>query len=248
MAISTDATETKSEIISYQQLRTFIGLIGFFLPFALVLGCYMHGDGNYSWQHSISHYYYSKMHIVFVCALCMLGGFLITYKGRKNDHWESRVSNIAGYCALGAASLPTQFSGFRVNANSSNQYLQLCKEVNGFWNSVHFGLAGLLFTCFVIFCLRFFQKPDGDYNTPEEKEKFSRRKRLYKICGWGIIVSMVCIGFFAFTMPARQGLFTFTTFYFETASLLFFGTAWLVKGSLFWKRYPVLKWLIKPLR
>lgn len=240
--------DNKEEIISYQQLRTFIGLIGIFLPFVLVLGCYLHGDGNYSWQPSISHYYYSKMHIVFVCALCVLGGFLITYKGKKADHWESRVSNLAGYFAFAVASFPTQSNTFRLNGNGSNQYLQLYKEVDKNWGALHFICAGLLFTCFVLFCLWFFQKPDAIYTQPEDIIKFKRRQRFYKICGWGIIISIVCIACFSSPKTNKQGLLQYTTFIFETTSLWFFGSAWLVKGSLFWKRYPILKWLVKPLR
>src|SRR5947208_219409 len=114
MPNTSKAHETSEQIISYQQLRTFIGLIGFFLPFALVLGCYLLGAGSHSLQPSISHYYYSKMHVLFVCTLCVLGGFLITYKGKPANVWESRISNFAGYCALGVASFPTAFDRFNV--------------------------------------------------------------------------------------------------------------------------------------
>lgn len=116
----------KEEIISYHQLRTFIGIIGVCLPFALVIGCYLFGAADYAWQHSISHYYYSDMHIVFICTLCVLGGFLITYRGKPDNPWESRVSNFAGYCAFGVAAFPTQFQGFRPPTDGRNQYIAVC--------------------------------------------------------------------------------------------------------------------------
>ncbi len=232
------------KIISYQKLRAFIGFIGLFLPVAVVVGCYAFGAKQYSWQHSISHYYYSKTHIVFVCTLCVLGGFLITYKGK--DVWESRLSNIAGYCAFGIVSFPTSFTGFQPPANGTNQYINILQDINKFWNGVHFAFAAALFTCFVIFCLYFFQKPDEKYSGIDEV-KFRRRKRIYKICGWGILISIIMIVLFNFVIP-QKGLFIYSTFIFETTSLWFFGTAWLVKGSLALKKLPILKTLIKPIR
>ncbi|MBS1574205.1 MAG: hypothetical protein JST09_02780 [Bacteroidetes bacterium] len=236
------------EIISYQKLRTFIGITGISLPVAVVLGCFFLGAAQYSWQISISHYYYSKMHIVFVCILCVLGGFLITYKGKQDNPWESRMSNIAGFCAFGIVSFPTQFEGFRLNAEGTNQYIKLKEEVTKFWGGAHFLFAGALFVCFIIFCLHFFQKPDAPYTQADEIKKFNRRKRIYKICGWAIIVSIAMIVLFNFVIPPVEGFFKYSTFIFETTSLWAFGTAWLVKGSIIWKNIPVAKQIIKTIR
>ncbi len=234
------------EIISYQKLRAFIGITGILLPVAVVMGCWIFGAGKYSWQPSISHYYYSKMHIVFILILCVLGAFLITYKGK--DVWESRLSNLAGYCAFGIASLPTKFKGFLPAVFEGNQYLQLFTEVTNFWGGVHFGFAGALFACFVIFCLHFFQKPDEDY-VGEALKKFKRRQRIYKICGWAIVVSIAMIGLLSFVIkPPEVGLFIYSTFIFETTSMWAFGVAWLIKGSAVLKRTPMLKTMIQSLR
>lgn len=235
------------EIISYQQLRMFIGLIGLFLPFAVVIGSFILGAKENSWQHSISHYYYSKMHIVFICTLCVLGGFLITYKGKPENVWESRISNIAGFCAFGIASFPTQFEGFQPPQNGSNQYLSLITPVNEFWGVIHFVFAGILFMCFVIFCLHFFQKPDANYSGADQI-KFQKRKRIYTICGWGILVSILMIPLFSYVIKPEKGVFVYSTFIFETTSLWFFGYAWLIKGSLALKKVPVAKKMIKHLR
>lgn len=235
----------RDEIISYQKLRAFIGITGILLPIVVVLGCGLFGAGSYSWQISISHYYYSTMHIAFVCILCVLGGFLITYKGKNK--WESRLSNLAGFFAFGIASFPTKFKGFLPEQGGSNQYLQLMKEVTEFWKYIHFGFAGGLFTCFVIFCLYFFQKPDTAYSG-EEQKKFERRKLVYKICGWVIIVSILMIGLFNFVIESDKGIWAYSTFIFETTSLWAFGIAWLVKGSAVLKNVPVVKSLVKPLR
>ena len=232
-----------NEIVSYQKLRAFIGMIGIFLPIGVVLGCLLFGAGCYAWQVSISHYYYSIMHILFVCILCVLGGFLITYRGKNK--WESRLSNLAGCCAFGIAAFPTKFDGFRSNGN--NQYVDLLKKVTEFWGGVHYEFAATLFVCFIIFCLHFFQIPDEDY-TGVDAEKFERRKRVYKFCGWTIIISIIAIGLFNFVFHVKEGVFIYSTFIFETTSLWAFGTAWLVKGSKILQRVPLVKKVIEPLR
>lgn len=235
----------RDEIISYKKLRAFIGFTGILLPIVVVLGCYLLGAGPFSWQHSVSHYYYSLMHIVFVSILCVLGGFLITYQGK--DRWESRLSNLAGCCAFGIAAFPTSFDGFQPVHAGKNQYLQLMNPVAGVWGGIHYAFAAVLFICFIIFCLYFFQKPDEQY-TGVEEVKFKRRKLLYTICGWIIIVSLVMIPLIGFVIKPQTGFFVYGTFIFETTSLWAFGTAWLVKGSAAFKKMRVVRRLVHPLR
>ncbi len=241
---------THEEIISFQKLRTFIGITGLLLPVLTVLGSYVFKAGNFSWQQSISHYYYSKMHVIFVGTLCVLGGFLITYRGKRvinKKPWESRISNIAGICAFGIASFPTRFCGFRPPFCGSNQYIDLLDAPDKFWGGVHFAFAGSLFFCFVIFCLIFFQRPDGAYTGALQK-KWLRRKMFYKFCGWGIATSIVMIALFNFVIQPDHGIFVYSTFMFETTALWFFASAWLVKGSASWCHLPVVGRIVRPLR
>lgn len=236
----------RDEVISYQKLRAFIGITGILLPVAVVVGCLILGTGEFFFQVSISHYYYSVMHIIFVCILCVLGGFLFTYRGKYKS--ESRLANIAGCCAFGIASFPTPVDGFIPNPYpAANQYLQLTNNVSGFWGNMHFAFAGALFVCFIIFCLYYFQKPDDNY-TGTELVKFKRRKIVYKICGWAIVVSILMIGLYSLDVLPSTGVFRYSTFIFETTALWAFGTAWLVKGSAALQKMPVVKQLIQPLR
>ena len=243
---TTTHTKPNEEIISYQKLRLFIGIIGLALPVLLVLGCFVLGAGNFSWQHSISHYYYSKMHIVFVGLLGLLGGFLITYKGKVKG--ESIAANIAGWSAFGIATFPTTYEGFKADATSANQYLSLLNEVKPLWGDFHFGSATLLFICFILFCCKYFQKADEVYTTDIEIKKFGRRKKLYMACGIGIAISIAMIALFNFVIHINRGLFFYTTFIFETTALWCFGIAWLIKGSKALKKIPVIKSMISPLR
>ena len=245
------AADSREEIISYQKLRTFIGLTGMLLPLLVWLGSYAFGAGEYAIQPSISHYYYSKMHVVFVCTLGILGGFLLTYKGKKREGdfiTESNVANIAGWCALGVAAFPTRYCGFRTGPASNSQYLSLVDNVSALWGNIHFALAGILFVCFAAFCLYYFQRPDNTPQTESDEKKFKRRKKIYKVCGWGILISIALIALFSFVFDYAYGIFAYATFIFEWTALWFFGFAWLVKGSETWKRVPVLKKMISPLR
>lgn len=248
MSYAADVTGTKEELISYQKLRAFIGITGILLPILLQQGCYWLVDKEASWQISISHYYYSRLHIIYVAMLCMLAGFLITYTGKKDEVWESRISNLAGYFALANVIFPTQFEGFRCNSDGDNQYIHLFPMVSKTFDIIHFVFAALLFTCFAIFCLKFFQRPDRNYTCPTDLVKFELRKRLYKICGVGILSSMAFIFIFFQIRTWGKDIWPYSTVFFETTALWFFGTAWLVKGSAVFKNVLVLSRIVEPFR
>jgi hypothetical protein len=221
--------QTNYEVISYLQLRQFIGIIGFLLPFILTGGALLFGRCS-ELQPSISHYYYSIMHIVFVCTLCVLGGFLITYKGKTN--FENTVSNIAGVFAFGVAIFPTAFDGFN-GGGSDCQFIQLTtvSPIPPVIGYLHFGFAALLFGCFVIFCMRIFQ--ESDLGIIDQKK--IRRNKIYKTCGIIIIFSIVAMaGITICRRITHQAIFPYYIFTFETTSLLAFGFSWLLKGSVNW--------------
>ncbi len=235
----------RDENVSYQKLRTFIGATGIMLPVLAVAGCFFFGAGVHSFQESISHYFYSVMHIVFVAVLCMLGGFLLSYRGK--DKWESMLSNLAGICAICIAAFPTAFAGFLPETNPSNQYLQIKNyEVSKFWGNAHFVFAATLFACFIVFCFYFFQKPDDNYNG-KAAVKWRRRRIIYYTCGGVIAASLLLIVIFM-KMENKTGIWKYSTFIFETTALWAFGIAWLVKGSDVLKNIPVIKFIVKPIR
>ena len=217
------------EVISYLKLRQFIGIIGFLLPLILVVGASLIGRCN-DLQPSISHYYYSIMHIMFVGTLSVLGGFLFTYKGKSN--FENKVSNFAGAFSFGVAVFPTSFDGF-IGGGSDCQFIKLttAKPIPSFISYMHFGLAALLFICFVIFCIKIFQESDLGII---DKKKL-RRNKIYKACGTVIISSIVAMAAITvYRYITNDPFFPFYIFIFETTSLLAFGFSWLLKGSVSW--------------
>jgi len=223
--------------ISYLVLRIAIGLIGISLPIVLVIGP-MLLQQCFELQPSISHYYYSVMHVVFIFTLSCLGLFLVTYRSRNK--FENTITNLAGLFAILVAAFPTGQDGFK--SGMTCVYLTLANESKGFVDIVHTVSAILLFSCFSIFCFKIFLKADEpDCN----KAKKWRRNFTYKLCGWVIVGSIAAIfGFRIYDRINHTNVFPYHTFVFETTALVFFGISWLLKGSLLWKnsKVPVLKY------
>lgn len=223
------------EVMSYYLLRQLIGLLGIALPVILTFGAKYFGHCNEA-QPSISHYYYSIMHIVFVGVLCVLGGFLITYRGKSK--FENNISNLAGVFAFGVAIFPTKFEGFKGVGGKSCQFIQLTTAneknfVPNYVSYLHFGFATLLFICFVIFCLKIFQELD-DVKQSAKKE---RRNTVYKICGYIIVTSILSIGAITlYNHKTDSDIWPDYIYWFETTSLIPFGISWLLKGSVSWPK------------
>lgn len=241
----TNLKQTKDDyIISYILLRQLIGILGILLPFALIIGNHLLGN-EYWLQESISHYFYSYMHIAFIAVLCILGIVLISYR-EKEYKLANRVSTLAGYFAFGVATFPTSFEGFM-----GSFYLKPT-----FWQPwfrwIHFGSAFLLFACFVIFCFVIFQKSDANIQPYLFDKKKRTRNSIYTYCGWGIVLSVVMIATgFLYEIYVEKNIYTtYSTFVFETTALLCFGSSWLLKGSVNWKNIDnkLLRKIVAPVR
>ncbi len=244
-------SSSNSSVISYLTLRQLIGILGISLPLVLTIGARWIGHCDIA-QPSISHYYYSIMHIVFTGVLCVLGAFLITYRGTTKGSFETWISRIAGLSAFCVAIFPTAFDGFNGAGGDSCQFIQLLtaneNQVPPIIGKLHFGFAALLFVCFVIFCLKIFQEPDDASQTGYKKQ---RRNRIYKICGYAIIASIAGIGGITlYNSINKTDVWPDYIYWFETTALIPFGISWLLKGSVNWphSRYAPVRKAIEYLR
>src|SRR3989304_3888454 len=133
----------RSLIISYLTLRKTIGLLGTALPFVLSLGALILFQTGI--QSSISSYYHTDMRDVFVGTLCVIGVFLLSYKGYE------RTDDIAGdlgcVFAVGVALFPT--------APDST-----ASSVDRLIGYVHHAFAALFFLTLIYFSLFLFTKKD----------------------------------------------------------------------------------------
>jgi hypothetical protein len=90
----------QSLLISYRTLRKIVGILGLSLPFTLLGGGYVINvllNGGLVFdlgvENSVSSYYHTEMRDVFVGTLCVIGFFLLSYRGHE------RKDNICQACA-----------------------------------------------------------------------------------------------------------------------------------------------------
>lgn len=198
--------------IDYLTLRKALGILGFLLPFALVVG------NDWKIEESISHYYYTGMSVVFTSVLITFGLFLITYKGYPKEEGEivsdNTITNWAGICAIIVALVPTACSYCEPgvpNGHDSTVY-----------STIHLVCAGLFITLMGFMAFNQFVK--GEHQDAVAK----RRKRLYRISG---VVLWAVVAFLLIEMIIGKHFTPIDTFIGEAIALVFFGIAWLVKGE-----------------
>jgi hypothetical protein len=216
-------------VVSYMNLRRFIGFAGVLLPWVLVVGSHYFGQEK-SFQPSISDFYYTEIGEVFVFVMVILGTFLFTYKGQFR--WENILSSIAGFCAVLVAFFPT--AATHKTQESSCHFLHT-KVPQLPIGSIEFHLifAGLFFIVLAIVSIFFFTKADNpnvkDLRLIRQKK---RRNILYVICGIVMIVSIATIAVHFIMNPEVNPDSRFV-FCGETIAVTAFGVSWLTKGHTF---------------
>jgi hypothetical protein len=225
--------ESSNYIRSYLTLRKVVGYIGILLPFVLGIGNVIAG---HTVPYSVSGYYYSPMRNILVAALCVLGMFLIGYKGY--DRLDSRVTNVAGGAAIGVALFPTSSPSF-----------------TPVWvGHVHPFFAAVAMVSLALMALQFTQTspPQGQevtaswledikrwgralifrYQGPDDKwgSKKKLRNRIYSVCAWLILAGVILAFVQNFWTQSAKDV-TQWLFWFESLSVVAFGFSWLVKGE-----------------
>jgi hypothetical protein len=194
-------------VLSYLGLRRAVGVIGCYLPFALIFGkLFLQSRGL---ENSISSYYYTTMGDVFVGSMCAIGIFLMSCRGY--DRRDAIAGHLACVFAVGVALFPT---------TPETDATFRTKVIGG----VHLSCATLLFLTLAYFCLKLF--------TQTSKERPTRRKlqrnKVYTACG---LIILACIALIA--VCKATGIFETLkpTLEFESLAILAFGVAWLTKGE-----------------
>lgn len=167
-------------------------------------------------QPSISDYYYTGTRNLFVGSLCAISMFLLSCRGF--DRKDEIAGMFSALCALGVAFFPTT-----PHCPTSSQ-----RRVG----DVHFTFAALLFLTLAYFCLVLFKMSAMNRVVTRKKVQ---RNRVYTVCGWAIIASIVAIAVTKFFHLKYSIAGLAPVFFFESSSLLAFGIAWLIKGETFLK-------------
>ena len=210
-------------LISYMTLRKAVGILGIFLPLALITGNYFIG-GCCQVQSSISHYYYTVVGDLFVGTMCAIALFLMTYKGYSNiDHI---ATTLASMFALIVAFFPTnEWSGcLCINPHRTS-------DISALRNAVHLTSASLFFITLSLISIFLFTKSAG-HKTKQKKT----RNKIYVACGTIMLLSIALIALIMGLPSLKESLEAYRpVFCLEWVALLAFGSSWLVKGEFILK-------------
>jgi hypothetical protein len=207
-------------------LRLGVGVIGTFLPIALIAGNWVLGD-KVIVPSSMSGSYYTSTRNLFVGALCALGVFLIGYRHTER---QNRCTWFAGACALVVAFAPTAPKP---------------PMTEPAWvNYLHHGAAGALIFTLGLFCWVVF----ADYAQPGEgqpesianrlrawwisaKNKLTRdaQGRLYLTCGC-LVFASGALALYTGIWPASWSTGWQSLYFFEAVAVIAFGVAWIAAG------------------
>lgn len=209
-------------VLSFLRVRRAIGLLGYFLPAALIGFGLAFGDGI---PPSISASYYSPMREIFVGTLCAIAVFLWSYEGYRpqSGEWISDLiaARTASLGALAVALVPT------MPVAPVDCTLSQCVLGFSLASTIHWLGAAAFFGALAVFCLVLFVR--GPCATQEK----AASNTIYRVCGWIILVAMAGLALILFAPePVKLRLAPLRpVFWLETAATVAFATSWLVKGD-----------------
>ena len=226
---------------AYLTLRRAIGFLGLVLPVILVLGCTFlilafdcpESCGDKFFQKNLSNYYHTGMRNIFVGTLCVVGVFLLGYKGYKKE--DDREGEAKGLCAIGAALFATDDRAGDV-AGVAAIGVALFPTAGGeltIIGVVHGVSTAVFFLMLAYFSLCLFTKTG---KSGKMKPKKIIRNRIYLASGYTILAAIVLVtllwllsrisgDFEAYIEPYNPA------FWLESVAVMAFGVSWLTKGE-----------------
>lgn len=225
---------------SYMALRQLIGILGMFLPFAVVFFAAVFGTEDclpLNCFSSISATYHTNAGPIMVGLLFCVGLFLVTYDGYEK--LDKIISTICGIAAMGIAFFPCTLKALSIDDAGTSLGMRvgifnLPIEIS---NVVHLVFAAAFFLLLAYNSCFLFTKTKDKENMTQEKKN---RNLLYRICGIVIFASVICLLIinclytFKFSSnPPDFYAFEYTSYgiVFETIMLIAFGLSWLTKGG-----------------
>ena len=200
-------------MINTVRLRNSLGVLGMLLPIIVLVLSLVNGFGI---PDSISATYYLDPCITpFMIILGAAGILLIYYQGY--DKQDDIICTLAGIFALFICLFP---------CSNEKMYLnQMIPEIVGTFTVprvisgwIHNISAVIFFLLLAYNSLFLFTKSSG-----EMTEKKKKRNVIFKVCGIGMVVSLICI------VPVSIFQIWSGTWLVETFALAFFGISWLTK-------------------
>lgn len=207
-------------MINTVRLRNTLGILGMLLPVIVLILSLVNG---YGFPDSISATYYLDPCITpFMIILGAAGLLLISYRGY--DRQDDIVCTLAGIFGLFICIFPCSNQDM-YDAGFITNYVgmfQLPYVVSGWIHNIS---AIAFFLLLAYNSLFLFTKSSG-----EMTEKKKKRNLIFKICGIGMVISLICI------VPLSIFNVWGGTWWVELFALIFFGISWLTKSNV----YPFL--------
>jgi hypothetical protein len=224
-SISPDRLKEKENnlVVSYKTLRNLIGYCGIILPVILILTTTT-APSDKNIERSFSEYYYTSSGDILVSFLCILGAFLIIYKGYNIK--ENILSTLAGICGIFAAFSPTTTDDLR-QSFSVHTPLHDVPEIFGFER--HTIVAGLFFIILGFISLCCFPQTNVNKQITIQNKK---RINIFKVCGWIMLICVLIMAIY-FLSDRFSTIFGKIPFIFimETIATWAFGISWLTIGE-----------------
>jgi hypothetical protein len=204
-------------VVSYLTLRQMIGWVGFFMPIVVRAGAW-YIEGIHT-SESISAYYYTGMRDVFVSTLVLVGALVMCY--RTPARLDNVMATICGIAAIGIGLFPMDPAWA---AELVQRFPDMASEKCYFGHGIlgyHFAFVSTFFA--LSFYLVFFRFSAFTPASPTRQKRL--RNRIYKVCGIAMLAAFLCIGYLAIMHRGAS------IFWPETAAVIAFAVAWLVKGQ-----------------
>ena len=191
---------------------------GLLLPFTVRIGALV--VEGVAATDSISAYYYTSMRDILVTTLVLVGVLLACY--RTPDRRDAATAMIAGAAAIGIGLCPMDPVFAKEILIQHPRLGDADCYINRGPLGFHFIFVTVFFTLSFYLVYFRFQAFTPEIPTPQKLV----RNRIYRICGLIMFASFTTIGALAIF---NQGA---SIFWPETAAVIAFGVAWLIKGQI----------------
>ena len=206
-------------VAAYYRLRQALGALGLLLPPVLIGGTLYEGDPL---PPALSDFIYTPFAGYFAGTMFAIGVFLLLYVGYGGDRGlltDRRVSTAAGMGALAVALFPND------TLDPCDPDLVSEVTVSGV---LHVIGAGVFLISTALFCFVLFRR-----GPPNPSRARRLRNALYAFCGIVIVLGLAGLGVYFVGLDVTQRCAARTwrpVLWLETATVVAFGLAWLVKG------------------
>jgi len=240
-----DKREKNELVLNYLNQRKILGLIGVSIPILLLVLSVPFNNSHI--EGAISDYFHTPLRDVFVVGICGISIFLFAYKGY--DPLDRFITNSAGFFGILTAFIPTTFKAsgttishvlairdhfhpekiqlFPLDKLNGGQLEIIPNPISPLQGAIHIICAALFFL--LLAWMAYFQF---------SKSGSKREKRLYKICGIIIVITIALMSLNLIGSSDFDRIFVEyrLTFVGEAICMWSFGLSWFVKGGVFSKQ------------